>query len=146
MLDSDLADLYGVETRYLNKAVQRNIKRLPPDFLFTLTREEYNERLKAQFGNLEKSYGGRRKMLNVFSENGVAMLSGVLQSDRAIEVNISIMRTFTKLRQLLASDESLAERVQSLEKGADKLFKIVFERLDGPFDFIYRPGKSSHKV
>jgi hypothetical protein len=79
---------------------------------------------------ISSSHGGRRKLPLVFTENGVAMLSGILNSDRAISVNIAIMRTFTKIREFLASDEMLSERLHKLEKGTDKMFRIVFERLD----------------
>jgi len=130
MLDNDLAKLYGVETRILNRNVKRNIRRFPEDFMFQLNRSEYKG-LISQIGISNEQRGGRRKLPYVFTENGLAMLSGVLNSDRAIKVNISIMRTFTKLRKLLASDETLAERLNKLEKGSSKLFHIVFKRLDG---------------
>lgn len=128
MLDSNLAELYEVETRVLNQTVKRQIKRFPKDFMFQLTEKEW-EILKSQ-NVISSAHGGRRKLPYVFTENGVAMLSGVLNSDRAISVNIAIMRTFTKLRSLLAGDESLAEKMAKLEQGTDKLFRIVFERLD----------------
>jgi ORF6N domain len=105
-----------------------NRKRFPEDFIYKLKDKEW-EILKSQFVT-SSSHGGKRKLPLVFTENGVAMLSGVLNSDRAISVNIAIMRTFTKLRELLANDESLSIRMHNLEKGADKLFRIVFERLD----------------
>ena len=129
MLDSDLAELYDVETKYLNRQVTRNKARFPSDFAFKLSENEW-ESLRCQIVTSKEGKGGRRYAPYVFTENGVAMLSGILNSERAIKVNISIMRTFTKLRALLASEESLAQRVQILEKGADKLFKIVFKRLD----------------
>lgn len=128
MLDSDLAELYEVETRVLNQAVKRQIKRFPKDFMFQLTENEW-EILKSQ-NVISSIHGGRRSIPHVFTENGVAMLSGILNSDRAISVNIAVMRTFTKLRTLLAGDESLSERMAKLERGTDKLFRIVFERLD----------------
>lgn len=128
MLDNDLAELYGVDTRTLNQAVRRNIKRFPNDFMFNLNKSEW-EILKSQIVT-SSSHGGRRKLPLVFTENGVAMLSGILNSDRAISVNIAIMRTFTKLRELLANDETLSIRMHKLEKGTDRLFRIVFERLD----------------
>lgn len=129
MLDSDLADLYGVETRRLNEQVKRNIDRFPDDFMFQLSREEY-EFLKSQIATSKAGRGGKQKLPMVFSENGLAMLSGVLNSKRAIQVNISIMRIFTKLRSFLLLEKDLNERVTQLEKGTSKLFKIVFERLD----------------
>lgn len=129
MLDSDLATLYGVETRRLNEQVKRNIDRFPDDFMIQLTKEEYDA-LKSQIATSKKGRGGKQKLPMVFTENGLAMLSGVLNSKRAIQVNISIMRLFTKLRSFLLLERDLNERVSQLEKGTNKLFKIVFERLD----------------
>lgn len=129
MLDSDLAELYAVLTKNLNKAVQRNIERFPRDFMFQLTSEEA-ESLRFQFGTSKPGRGGRRYLPYVFTEGGVAMLSSVLTSDEAARVNISIIRTFIKLRSFLAMENSLSERVTKLEKGTNKLFKVVFERLD----------------
>src|SRR5712671_5834711 len=103
MLDSDLAELYGVETGALNRAVKRNVNRFPLDFMFQLTPKEA-ENLKCQFGISSSSYGGRRRSFPyAFTEQGVAMLSSVLNSERAVAVNIGIMRAFVKLRQMLAS-------------------------------------------
>lgn len=129
MLDSDLAKLYGVETKYLNKQVKRNIDRFPEDFMFQLTEEEYKS-LRCQIGTSKEGKGGRRYQPLVFTENGVAMLSGILNSKQAVQVNIAIMRTFTKLRSFLAMESSIEGRVDGLEQGTHKLFKIVFERLD----------------
>jgi len=129
MLDSDLAKLYEVDTRTLNQAVKRNIKRFPSDFMFQLSKQEHED-LISQIVISKTGRGGRRKMPLVFTENGVAMLSGILNSERAISVNIAIMRTFTKIREYLANDESLSERMKKIEVGSDKLFKIVFQRLD----------------
>ena len=130
MLDKDLAELYEVETKFFNRAVKRNLNRFPEDFMFHLTREEYKS-LRCQIGTSKTvGRGGRRYMPFVFTEQGVAMLSSVLKSERAILVNISIMRTFVKIRGFLNSDETLSERLHKLEKGADKVFRIVFERLD----------------
>jgi hypothetical protein len=129
MLDSDLAELYEVETGALNRAVRRHSDRFPDDFMFQLTQEEH-ESLRCQFGILETGRGKYRKYLPlVFTEQGVAMLSGILNSDRAVRVNIAVMRTFIKLRQLLVQ-EALSDRLTNLEKGTDKLFRVVFERLD----------------
>ena len=129
MLDSDLAKLYGVETKVLNQAVKRNLKRFPVDFMIQLTSEEYRF-LKSQFVTSKTGSGGKQKQPLVFTENGVAMLSGILNSDRAINVNIAIMRTFTKLRSFLAMESSLKEDVGQFKKETNHLFKIVFERLD----------------
>lgn len=128
MLDSDLAELYGVETKNLNKAVQRNISRFPEDFMFQLNSKDL-ENLRFQIGTAN-SLNKKRFLPYVFTENGVAMLSGILNSERAISVNISIMRTFTKMRAILLNDEILSKRMQELEKGTNKVFRLVFERLD----------------
>lgn len=129
MLDSDLAKLYEIETKVLNRSVRRNIKRFPEDFMFQLKDTEF-EFLKCQIGTSKTSRGGKQKLPLVFTENGVAMLSSVLRSNRAIEVNISIMRIFTKLRSFLLFEKNIDDRVTHLEQGTNKLFKIVFERLD----------------
>ncbi len=129
MLDSDLAQLYEVETRVLNRNAQRNIKRFPADFMFQLTHSE-SEALISQFGISKKGRGGRRKLPYVFTENGVAMLSSVLNSEKAILINISIMRIFTRLRSFLMLEKDLSNRVTKLEEGTIQVFKIVFERLD----------------
>ena len=125
MLDRDLALLYGVETKILNRAVKRNLQRFPLDFMFQLTEDEA-EALRCQIGTSNKGRGGRRYLPYVFTEQGVAMLSSVLNSERAITVNIEIMRAFVKLRQLLASNTELARRLDELESKYDKQFKIVF--------------------
>lgn len=129
MIDSDLAHLYGVETKALNRQVQRNAIRFPGDFMFRLTEEEFDF-LKCQIGASNESWGGRRYPPLVFTEAGVAMLSSVLTSDRAALVNVSIMRTFIKLRSFLALEGSLPDKVSKIEQGTNKLFKVVFERLD----------------
>lgn len=135
MLDSDLAELYGVETKNLNKAVKRNIERFPVDFMFQLDAEEF-EFLKAQKATSKESYGGRRYLPLTFTEGGVAMLSSVLISDRAAQVNLSIIRTFIKLRSFLDIENALPEKVSKLEYGTNKMFKVVFERLDSLEDLI----------
>lgn len=129
MLDSDLAKLYGVETRRLNEQVRRNIDRFPSDFMFKLTKTEF-EILKSQFATSSSDWGGKRKQPLVFTENGVAMLSSVLNSKQAIKVNISIMRIFTKLRAFHLMEQELVNRMDQMEKSTDKIFRIVFERLD----------------
>jgi len=113
MLDSDLAALYGVTTGNLNKAVKRNAERFPTDFMFQLDAEEVAN-LKFQFGI--SSWGGRRRLPYAFTEQGVAMLSSVLNSERAVKVNIAIMRAFVKLRQTLESNRELAEKFSELER------------------------------
>ena len=126
MMDKDLADLYEVETRIINRNVQRNIKRFPPDFMFQLTEVKY-ENLISQFGMSKEGRGGRRKLPFVFTENEVAMLSSVLNSEKAILINLSIMRIFTRLRSFLMLEKNLSDRVTKLEQGTNQMFKSVFE-------------------
>jgi len=128
ILDSDLADLYDVETSNLNKAVKRNIKRFPEDFMFQLTAEEY-ESLKLQLGISKRGRGGRRTPPFAFTEQGVSMLSTVLNSERAINVNIEIMRAFVRLRELLLTHKDLSRKLQELEKKYDEQFAVVFDAI-----------------
>ena len=124
ILDKELARLYGVETKYLTRQVRRNLKRFPSDFMFRLNKSEF---LRCQ--NVTSKRGGRRYLPYAFTEQGVAMLSGVLNSDRAILVNIEIMRTFTRLRRILSSHKELARRLDALEQKYDVQFKIVFDAI-----------------
>jgi len=126
MLDKDLAALYGVETFNLNKAVKRNSDRFPEDFMLQLDKEEFKN-LIFHFGI--SSWGGTRKLPYAFTENGVAMLSSVLNSKRAIMVNIQIMRTFTKIREMLITHKDLAKRLDGLEKKYDTQFRVVFDAI-----------------
>ena len=126
ILDKDLAVLYGVSTKNLNKAVSRNLDRFPDDFMFQLNLQEVIN-LKFQFGT--SSWGGTRKLPRAFTEQGVAMLSSVLKSERAVQVNIEIMRAFVKLRELIASNKELAKRLDELEKKYDSQFKVVFDAI-----------------
>ncbi len=126
MLDRDLAVLYGVETKTLNRAVKRNIERFPDDFMFQLTKEEF-ENLRFHFGT--SSWGGQRYLPYAFTENGVAMLSSVLNSKGAIQVNIQIMRTFTKLREFILTHKELQKKIEDMEKKYDHQFKIVFDAI-----------------
>ncbi len=129
MLDSDLAELYGVPTKVLNQAVKRNEERFPEGFMFQLNQAEYKS-LRSQFVTLEKGRGKYPKYLPlVFTEQGVAMLSSVLRSKRAIQVNIAIMKTFVKLRELLSTHRDLAEKLATLESKYDSQFKVVFEAI-----------------
>jgi hypothetical protein len=128
MLDSDLAELYQVPTKSLNLAVKRNAARFPDDFMFRLTKEEVG--LRFQF-ETSKTRGGRRYLPHAFTEQRVAMLSSVLKSTRAIQVNIAIMRTFVRLRQILATHRGIAEKLQAIERKYDKRFKVVFEFFTG---------------
>lgn len=127
MLDSDLADLYRVETKALNQAVRRNINRFPSDFMFRLTKEELKT-LRSQFVTSDR-FAGRRYPPYAFTEQGVAMLSSVLNSPRAIQVNIEIMRAFVQLRQMLASNEELSRKLDELESKYDAQFDIVFKAI-----------------
>lgn len=126
MIDRDLAELYEVSTKSLNLAVKRNWTRFPSDFMFQLSEQEFKN-LRSQIET--SSWGGRRYMPYVFTEQGVAMLSSVLKSDRAIQVNIQIIRTFTKLRELLVTNKQLREKIESMEDKYDKKLKDVFEVL-----------------
>jgi len=128
MLDSDLAQLYGVPTSNLNQAVRRNFKRFPKDFMFQLTADEADV-LRYQIGTSKKGRGGRRYLPYVFTEQGVAMLSTVLNSERAVLVNIEIMRAFVKLREMLASNAELSRRLDELESKYDRQFKVVFDAI-----------------
>jgi len=127
MFDADLAILYGVTTKVLNQAVQRNIDRFPNDFMFQLTPDEHDS-LRSQIVT-SKGKGGRRYAPYVFTEHGVAMLSGVLNSPRAIAVNIEIMRAFIRLRQALSTHSDLSRRLDGLEQKYDSQFKIVFDAI-----------------
>ena len=143
MLDKDLAELYVVSTSVLNKAVTRNIDRFPPDFMFRLTSEEFSD-LKFHFGT--SSWGGTRKRPRAFTEQGVAMLSSVLRSKRAVQVNIEIMRAFVRLRQMLATHTELVHKFEELEERIvehDEQIQAVFEairQLMGP------PEKKRRKI
>ena len=128
MLDADLAALYGVPVRSLNQAVRRNRGRFPADFMFQLTAAEFR-RLRSQTVISKNGRGGRRTAPYVFTEQGVAMLSSVLRSDRAVRVNIEIMRTFVRLRQMLRANADLARKLASLERRYDEQFKIVFDAI-----------------
>lgn len=131
MIDFDLAELYDVPTKRLNEQVRRNSKRFPVDFMFQLTKAE-EENLRSQFATSRSGHGGRRSLPYAFTEQGVAMLSSVLNSDRAIEVNITIMRAFVKLRQMLESNEELNRKFEAVIRKLsthDKYFKVVFDEL-----------------
>ncbi len=143
MLDSDLAELYEVDTKVLNQAVKRNITRFPQDFMFQLTSEEC-DLLRSQFVTSKIGRGGRRYMPYAFTENGVAMLSSVLSSEKAILINVSIMRIFTKLRSFLMLEKDLSDRVTKLEQGTNQIFKVVFERLDN-FEEMVTPKLSGNR-
>jgi hypothetical protein len=131
MLDRDLAELYGVETGALNRAVKRNIQRFPEDFMFQIPDEEA-ERLRCQTGISKRGRGGRRYLPYVFTEQGVAMLSSVLNSERAIQVNIAIMRVFVRLREMMATHKELAFKLIEMEErleGHDEQIQNIFEAI-----------------
>lgn len=127
MLDKDLAELYGVPTKVFNQAIKRNTKRFPEDFMFQLNKEEFKN-LRSQI--VTSSWGGTRYQPLVFTEQGVAMLASVLNSDRAINVNIQIIRTFVKIRELLATNELLQRKMMEIEKKYDNKIKEIFNILE----------------
>jgi ORF6N domain len=131
MLDKDLAEMYGVEVKRLNEAVKRKLQRFPPDFMFELTEEEWNS-LRSQFATSKKGRGGTRYLPFAFTEQGVAMLSSVLNSDTAVEVNIQIIRVFTKMKQLLFDNKELWNKIEKIEQHLvkhDDEIKLVFDYL-----------------
>ena len=129
MLDRDLAELYGVETKVFNQAVKRNLKRFPNDFMFKVTEDEY-ENLRSQFVTSNKGRGGRRYLPFVFTEQGIYMLASILKSDTAVEVNISIIRTFKKLREFSKHYNTLAKQIMAVERKSDKQYKELKKALD----------------
>ena len=141
MLDNDLALLYGVPTKVLNQAVRRNLRRFPPDFMFRLTKKEKMELVTKwdRFQKLKHS----SSLPCAFTEQGVAMLSSILKSDRAIEVNIEIMRAFVRLRKMLSSHADLARKLKALEKKYDTQFKVVFDALR---QLITPPSRQRPKI
>ena len=144
MMDRDLAQLYGVQTRRLNEQVRRNLKRFPPDFMFQLTQEEMQIWM-SQFATSNKEKMGLRKRPFAFTENGVAMLSSVLNSWQAIEVNIQIMRVFTRIREMIISHKDLAYKIEDLErkfKDHDGKLVLVFEAIKE----LLRPEEESKKI
>ena len=145
ILDRTLAKLYGVSTKVLNQAVKRNPTRFPPDFMFQLTMEEattLDERLRSQIVTLKKSRGKNIKYQPyAFTEHGILMLSSVLKSERAVYVNIEIMRTFVRLREILASNVELNQRLDALEQNYKGQFKVVFEAIRQ----LMGPGSSKRK-
>jgi hypothetical protein len=144
MLDRDLAELYGVSAKRLNEQVKRNRKRFPGDFMFQLTRDEMAS-LRSQFATLKR--GQHSKYLaKAFTEQGIAMLSGVLSSERAIEVNIAIMRVFVKFREILLSHKELALKISELEKKVarnDKEIQVIFEAIR---QLMFEPEKPKPKI
>jgi len=138
MLDRDLAKLYEVDTNQLTRQVRRNIDRFPEDFMFQLTKEELRN-LICQFGI--SSWGGTRKLPYAFTEQGIAMLSGVLHSKRAVQINIQIMRAFIQLKRMLLTNAGLRRKIEEIEKKYDKQFSIVFQAIKQLLD----PSPVKHK-
>lgn len=143
MLDFDLANLYGVETKTLKRAVRRNSSRFPDDFMFEMTKSEL-ENWRYQFGTSNKERMGLRVTPFAFTEQGIAMLSSVLRSDKAIQVNISIMRIFIKFRSFLMLEKDLRDEVENLKRDTNRVFKVVFERLDN-FEELIDPKLPSKR-
>ncbi len=138
MLDSDLAELYGVETKVLKQAVKRNMNRFPEDFAFVPDNKELNDSRSQFVTSNEPTYWNHNWVSPLlFTEYGVAMLSSVLRSEQAIEVNISIIRTFTKLRKALVLEKEIMKQINELKSGTNKVFKIVFERMENLEDVVY---------
>jgi hypothetical protein len=143
LLDRDLAELYGVPTKVLKQAVKRNIDRFPSDFMFVLSRQEVTNLRSQIVTSSSPQWGGARYQPMAFTEQGVAMLSSVLNSDRAIDVNIEIMRAFVRLRQMLIAHKDLARKLAALEKKYDDHFKVVFEAIS---ELMTPPEKPRKKI
>lgn len=140
MLDRDLAELYGVETEHLKRQVRRNLERFPNNFVLLLTREEVTNLIR-HFGG--SRWGGTRKPPFAFTEHGILMLSSVLNSKRAIHVNIQIMRAFTKLRAMFASHKELRRKIEEMEKKYDYQFKVVFKAVK---EILEPPGQPKEPI
>lgn len=146
MLDKDLADLYGIETKAFNKAVKRNKDRFPQDFMFQLTKDEV-ELLRFQIGTSKRTgRGGRRYLPYAFTEQGVAMLSSVLNSKRAVHVNIAIMRAFVKLREILSTHKELAHKFKELEGKIEKQDEEIFAIFEAIRQLMSPPEKKRPKI
>jgi len=143
MFSHDLAELYGVEPKVLMQAVQRNMARFPADFVFQLSNQEFAN-LKSQI--VTSSWGGVRKLPYAFTEQGVAMLSSVLRSERAVAVNIEIMRTFVRMREMLETNKDLAKKIAALENKYDEKFKVVFDAILKLMDGTDTKPKSKRKI
>ena len=143
MLDSDLAELYGVTTSALNQAVRRNIDRFPSDFMFQMTDSEFSN-LKSQF--VTSSWGGRRKLPLVFTEQGVSMLSSVLNSERAIQVNIAIMRAFVRIREMLSTHKELAFKLEELERKVGIHDQTIVQLIEAIRQLMEPPAKKGNPI
>ena len=140
LLDRDLAELYGVKTKALKQAVRRNIRRFPEDFMFELTKDEF-QNWRSQFVTSNRDKMGLRYNPMAFTEQGVAMLSSVLNSQRAIEVNMLIMRAFVKLRQMAESHKDLLDKIKEMEKKYDEQFMVVFDAIRALMEPPEKPRK-----
>ncbi len=145
MLDRDLAELYGVKTKALKQAVRRNINRFPSDFMFELSKEEFED-WRSQFVTSNRDKMGLRYPPMAFTEQGVAMLSSVLNSERAIQVNILIMRAFTQLRRMLSTNEELKSKIEAIERKYDRHFKVVFDAIKQLIATETKPKKKIYPV
>ncbi len=143
MLDSDLAELYGVTTSALNQAVRRNIDRFPSDFMFQMSDSEFSN-LKSQF--VTSSWGGRRKLPLVFTEQGVSMLSSVLHSERAIQVNIAIMRAFVQIREMLSTHKELAHKLEELERKVGIHDQTIVQLIEAIRELMEPPGEIRKQI
>lgn len=141
MLDSDLAEIYGVETRALVQAIKRNKSRFPDDFMFPLTHPEF-QNLKSQ-NVMSSPWGGRRTLPYAFTEHGALMLASVLRSDRAVTMSIYVVRAFARLRELLSTHEDLRRKIEEMESRYDQQFKIVFDALR---ELIDPPPKNKKRI
>ena len=146
MLDHELAELYGVSTKALKQAVRRNLDRFPSDFMFELTKEEFANLRSQIVTSSSPRWGGQRYRPMAFTEQGVAMLSSVLRSKRAVQVNIEIMRAFVKLRQMLATHKDLERKLHALEMKYDKQFKIVFDAIRALMAPTQKPRRKIYPV
>jgi phage regulator Rha-like protein len=142
ILDEDLAVLYGVDTKTLVRAVKRNLKRFPDEFMFQLSADEF-QALRYQIGTSNKGRGGRRYAPYAFTEHGVAMLSSVLNSEQAIQVNIEIIKTFVKLRRILTEHVELSRKLNALERRYDSQFKMVFDAIR---ELMTPPTKAPRRI
>ncbi len=143
MLDSDLADLYGVSTSRLNEQVRRNFDRFPNDFMFQLTDSEFSN-LKSQFAT--SSWGGRRKLPLVFTEQGVSMLSSVLHSEQAVQVNIAIMRAFVQLREMLSTHKELAHKLEELEQKVGIHDQTIVQLIEAIHQLMEPPTEKRNQI
>jgi len=142
MLDSDLAELYGVTTKRLNEQVRRNADRFPSDFIFRLSTDEF-ESLRSHFATSSLKHGGRRYLPYAFTEHGALMAASVLDTPRAVEVSLYVVRAFVKLREMIASHKDLARKLDELEKKYDSQFKMVFDAIRG---LVAEPEPKEKKI